>query len=77
MFGRITRVELRKGFGFIRANGIDCDYFFHFSELIEFPFSERLVGERVEFDPVLRDKGLAAERVRPVRFEPYLTRKEF
>jgi cold shock CspA family protein len=71
MFGTITRVS--RGYGFIRANGESGrEVFFHGSSLCGgLVFSERLVGERIDFDFIRqghRDRRGEAVNVRPVEF---------
>lgn len=57
MIGRVLWFDIKKGFGFIRAN--NKDYFAHYSK-IDAPSGEFRVleeGEIVEFQPVEVDRG--------------------
>ena len=61
--GRIDRVVVDRGFGFIRSPGMD-DTFFHVRSLIDLDFDERLRDLRVEFDIEEGPQGPRAYRVR-------------
>ena len=70
MTGKIKRLILDRGFGFIRphdAHDHRHDHFFHFSELSELVFSEALVETAVQFDSTMNEKGLTAVNVRPLK----------
>lgn len=68
MQGKIVRINAERGFGFIAHEGDPAgDHFFHFKDLAELPFGPELVGQRVEFDSAMGDKGLRAREVRPVK----------
>lgn len=52
-----------KGFGFISREGEAKDLFFHSSELQGVTYDELKVGDKVTFEVVESDKGLAAVKV--------------
>jgi cold shock protein len=66
MLGTIVRVNLDRGFGFVRPEGDrgKGDHFFHRTALVNVVFDERLQSQPVEFDSVMGDKGLVAHNVR-------------
>ena len=66
--GRIKRIEIGRGFAFIRDDrdpDAPVDYFMHFSVLVGGlqAFNDLNVGDRVEFWAVGSDKGPRAVRV--------------
>lgn len=68
MLGKITRLTVTRGFGFIKVD--DCresDHFFHASQLRDLPFDERLLGQAVEFESSLGEKGLNALEIFAVK----------
>ena len=69
MQGTITRINAERGFGFIRPAGDSGrgDHFFHCHSLVDLVFAARLVGQPVEFDSAVGDKGLVANNVRPAK----------
>lgn len=52
-----------RGFGFISREGETKDLFFHSKELKGVTFEELKVGDKVTFDVVESEKGLAATNV--------------
>lgn len=52
-----------RGFGFISREGETKDLFFHSKELQGVTFEELKVGDKVTFDVVEGEKGLAATNV--------------
>jgi len=63
MQGKIVLLDERK-FGFIAAEGVEKDYFFHQSGLQDVGFSELTEGQQVEFMPFDDDKrGPRAEHI--------------
>jgi cold shock CspA family protein len=67
MLGTIKAVKLDRGFGFIEPSEHGPDLFFHFRALIDLEFSERLIGQRVEYSEELdsRTGKFRAANVRP------------
>jgi CspA family cold shock protein len=64
MNGRISRVLLEKGFGFIKGDD-DQEYFMHRTAIRDGSGFEQLRdGQAVIFDTSRGDKGLRAENVR-------------
>lgn len=61
LVGVIVRVN-PKGFGFIKADGIPKDVFFHTSAFDK-PWDLVYEGVQVSFELVTTDKGLRAERI--------------
>lgn len=59
-----TIVGLRdKGFGFIKAEGMEKDLFFHSNELVGVSFEELREGDKVEFEVGESPKGPQATKV--------------
>jgi CspA family cold shock protein len=63
--GQVKFFDNVKGFGFIRANGVDQDVFVHFSAIVMKGRRTLLAGQRVDFEMVRGDKGLYAKNVVP------------
>ena len=63
--GQVKFFDDVKGFGFIRANGVDQDVFVHFSAIAMKGRRTLLAGQRVDFDIARSDKGLYAKNVVP------------
>jgi CspA family cold shock protein len=62
MVGKVKRVYIEKGFGFIR-NADGREYFFHKSELMNAKLEELQEGTEVEFDDEESKKGPRALQV--------------
>jgi CspA family cold shock protein len=52
-----------KGFGFIKADGMDKDLFFHSNELVGVDFDSLQKGDKVSFEVAESPKGLNAVKV--------------
>jgi CspA family cold shock protein len=52
-----------KGFGFIKADGMDKDLFFHSNELLNVAFDSLQKGDKVSFEVAESPKGLNAVQV--------------
>lgn len=66
MQGVVVRINVDRGFGFIRTDQTGPDAFVHFRDLAKgLEFDETLIERRVEFDVVTVEKGLRARNVRP------------
>jgi cold shock protein len=63
--GKIKRLVVNRGFGFIAVEG-GPDTFLHASQLIDVVWDERLLSMTVEFDVQETDRGPQAFNVRPV-----------
>ena len=62
MVGKVRRIVTDKGFGFVRPDGGNTDFFFHRSSAPDF---DRLAeGSRVEFEEEQSPKGPRATDVR-------------
>lgn len=61
MTGKIHRIVKDKGYGFIRV-GKD-DYFFHRSALKNIQFEVLEIGQEVEFEESISDKGRRADDI--------------
>lgn len=66
MFGKVKWFNENKGFGFIEQEDGGKDVFCHQSEVVMDGFRTLAENQRVEFDVVDGEKGLAAKNVRPV-----------
>jgi cold shock CspA family protein len=67
MRGMIRRISRQGLFGFVESDYPDFEeHFFHVSELWEVPFSENLIGMRMEFESHDSPKGKVASDVRPI-----------
>jgi len=64
--GKIKRIVLEKGFGFIEDND-GTEVFFHKSSLKDVEFSSLVGGQEVEFDVRTTPKGLNASEVSVVK----------
>jgi cold shock CspA family protein len=62
--GTIDRLRLEKGFGFIRAAGLD-DVFFNVGDVTDMEWDETLLERRVRFYIVTTERGLKAKQVCP------------
>ncbi len=65
MKGTIKRLT-DKGFGFIGAEGMDKDLFFHKTSLVDVEFSDLHEGDEVSFEVEETPKGKAATNVKRV-----------
>ena len=61
--GTVKWFDNRKGYGFIQRNDVDDDVFVHYREIRGEGFRTLEEGQRVEFDLIEREKGLAAADV--------------
>lgn len=52
-----------KGFGFIKADGMEKDLFFHSNELVGVAFDSLQKGDKVSFEVAESPKGLNAIQV--------------
>jgi CspA family cold shock protein len=52
-----------KGFGFIKADGMEKDLFFHSNELVGVDFDSLQKGDKVSFEVAESPKGLNAVKV--------------
>ncbi|HEV7702378.1 MAG TPA: cold shock domain-containing protein [Candidatus Paceibacterota bacterium] len=62
MTGTIKRIT-DKGFGFITAEGLEKDLFFHSNSLVGVTFDELREGDTVSFETEESPKGLNATNV--------------
>ncbi len=62
MTGTVKRITDR-GFGFIKAEGMDKDLFFHSNALVGVQFNELHEGDAVSFETEDSPKGLNAVNV--------------
>lgn len=60
--GTIARI-MDKGYGFIKAEGVEKDLFFHANELQNGEFDSLKEGDEVEFEMVDSPKGPQASNV--------------
>jgi len=65
MTGKIRSKIADKGYGFIRSDENDKEYFFHLSQCIT-EFEQLSVGDQVEFDVEQSPKGMRAVDVEKV-----------
>ncbi len=63
MTGTIKKIIAEKGFGFITAEGLAKDLFFHTNSLVDVQFDELREGDAVTFDTEDGPKGLSAVNV--------------
>ncbi|MFA6524408.1 MAG: cold shock domain-containing protein [Candidatus Paceibacterota bacterium] len=61
--GTIKKMVSDKGFGFISAEGMEKDLFFHTNALVGVSFEELREGDAVSFDTEESPKGLNAVNV--------------
>lgn len=61
--GTVKWFDHRKGFGFIQMEGQDDEVFVHYREIQGEGFRTLSEGQKVEFELIERDRGLAAENV--------------
>ena len=67
MRGTIARLRTDSGYGFIKADGVGGDRFFHSSSLDGgLAFHHLYVGQRVEFEDEPSERGPRACNVRPL-----------
>ena len=60
----IIKKKTDRGFGFITADGLDKDLFFHSKALVGVTFEELQEGDAVTFDTVDSPKGMNAVNVK-------------
>ena len=60
----IVKKKTSKGFGFIKADGVEKDLFFHGNSLVGVSFDELHEGDKVTFDVEESDKGKNAVNVK-------------
>ncbi len=63
MTGSIKKMVSDKGFGFITAEGLDKDLFFHSNSLVGVSFDELREGDNVSFEVEDSPKGKNAVNV--------------
>jgi CspA family cold shock protein len=63
MTGTIKKMVSEKGFGFITAEGLQKDLFFHSNSLVGVTFDELREGDTVSFETEESPKGLNATNV--------------
>jgi cold shock CspA family protein len=64
--GRIKKIEINRGYGFVAQKIGRCDLFFYKTSLVGLEWSEQLIGRRVLFDLNEKSpKGPKAVNVRP------------
>ena len=63
MTGTIKKLVSDKGFGFITAEGMAKDLFFHSNALVGVSFDELREGDKVSFETEESPKGLNAVNV--------------
>ncbi|MFA6257579.1 MAG: cold shock domain-containing protein [Candidatus Paceibacterota bacterium] len=63
MTGTIKKMVSEKGFGFITAEGLQKDLFFHSNSLVGVTFDELKEGDTVSFETEESPKGLNATNV--------------
>ena len=63
MTGTIKRMVSDKGFGFIQAEGLAKDLFFHSNSLVGVSFNELKEGDTLSFETEESPKGLNATNV--------------
>ncbi len=61
--GTVKWFDHRKGFGFIELPDSDKEVFVHYREIQGEGFRTLYEGQKVEFELIERDRGLAAENV--------------
>ena len=59
----IIKKKTDRGFGFIKADGLDKDLFFHSKALVGVTFDELQEGDAVTFDTEESPKGMNAVNV--------------
>jgi cold shock protein len=64
MIGEITRLDIDRGFGFIKCREESSDVFFHVKQLVGLTFDSSLYGKRVEFAIEQGERGPRATAVR-------------
>lgn len=60
----VIKKKTDKGFGFITADGLEKDLFFHSKALVDVTFDELNEGDQVTFDTEESPKGLNAVNVK-------------
>ena len=60
----IVKKKLERGFGFISAQGMEKDLFFHSKALVGITFDELQEGDAVSFDTEDSPKGMNAVNVK-------------
>ncbi|MDD5720987.1 MAG: cold shock domain-containing protein [Candidatus Pacebacteria bacterium] len=63
MTGTIKKLVSEKGFGFITAEGLQKDLFFHSNSLVGVTFDELKEGDTLSFETEESPKGLNATNV--------------
>lgn len=55
-----------KGFGFITSDAVEGDIFAHFSAIESEGYRSLKIGQKVQFEYTVGDKGITATRIVPV-----------
>ena len=63
MTGSIKKINGEKGYGFISAEGMGKDLFFHMNSLVGVNFNDLREGDAVSFDTEYSPKGPSAVNV--------------
>lgn len=69
LMGTVKWFDEKKGFGFVRANGIENDIFVHYKHISGEGFKTLIKDELVLFEVVDTAKGLMATKVRKIPHE--------
>lgn len=56
----------KKGFGFLRTNGIESDIFVHYKHILCEGYRTLVKNELVLFEPLTTAKGIMATRIRKI-----------
>ncbi len=70
VLGHVKWFDNRKGFGFVRTDGVDEDIFIHYSNIEQDGFKCLQDGEPVEFELENGNKGYHALNVRRILEAP-------
>jgi len=59
-------VQLRNGYGFIDTDAMGKNLFFYWGDLLDFDFNELKIGDVVEYELGVNEKGECAKQITPV-----------
>lgn len=67
--GTVKWFDEKKGYGFLRSDGIETDIFIHYKHIVAEGYRTLVKNELVVFEPTVTAKGIMATKVRKLQDE--------